>query len=93
MARLFGFSIHDSKAEAFMQPFFAPTMGIAERSFQEACRNPETPMAKYPADFSLWVVGEFDEATGTLSPGERGPYVLMQGVQVPPLNSKPEIVR
>lgn len=63
--KLLAFSIRDSKAEAFMRPFFAPTRGLAVRSFRDMC-NEDGPVSKHPDDYQLFEIGSFDELTGEL---------------------------
>ena len=55
------FSILDSKAEAFMQPFYAQTKGLAVRSFTEALNDSKSIFYKYPSEFLLYEVGTFDD--------------------------------
>lgn len=62
------FSLFDSKAQAFGLPFYAPAVGLAVRSVCDAAKERETLMAKHAADFTLYQVGEFDDATGLLTP-------------------------
>lgn len=62
------FSIFDVKAEAFMRPFCAPTKAFAIRMIQDMMRNPEEMVAKYPQDYALFWVGEFDEQGGVITP-------------------------
>ncbi len=50
-------SIYDEKSECFGQPFFVPAIGIATRHFTDAVHNPESMMAKYPEDFTLYQIG------------------------------------
>ncbi len=65
------FTIRDSAAEAFMRPFFAQSSGSAVRSFSDAVNDPEeSPMGAHPEDYTLFLVGEFDELTGTFSTHE-----------------------
>lgn len=61
------FSVFDSKAEAFGQPFFAPTVAVAIRSFVGSAQSASAQLAQYPADFVLYHVGTFDQATGVLA--------------------------
>lgn len=61
------YSVYDSKAEAYMAPWYARTKGEAIRSFEQAVINPETQLNKHPADYTLFELGEFDEYTGTLT--------------------------
>jgi len=62
-------AVRDCKADAFLQPFFALSRGVAIRSFAEAAK-PASPgeashdFAKYPDDFSLFELGTFDQAEG-----------------------------
>ena len=58
------YAIYDSKAEAFMQPFFSGTAGLALRTFADAANSPDTVIAKYPSDFELFELGVFDDQTG-----------------------------
>lgn len=61
------FSIRDAKAEAFMRPFFSPTVGLAKRSFADLVNSGNgEPVAKHPEDFCLFELGEFEELTGRL---------------------------
>jgi len=64
--RLLAFSVRDSKAEAFMRPFFAPTKGLAVRGFRDAVNTKGEPMNAHPDDYTLFQIGEFDETSGEL---------------------------
>lgn len=57
------YTVFDSKAEAYIQPFFSTTKGLALRSFQEALSDSNTNISKYPEDFTLFELGEFDQQT------------------------------
>lgn len=61
------FSVCDNKTGYFHVPFFSPTVPSGKRMFQEACRDTSTLMSKYPEDFTLWHVGEFDDNDGRLT--------------------------
>lgn len=67
MAKLKAFSIRDAKAEYFSRPLFAPTSGMAVRSFGDAVADPSHEMNHHPEDYALFEIGEFDEATGVLT--------------------------
>lgn len=60
------YSVYDSKAEAFLRPFFAPTAGVAVRGFEQACCDPSHDFHKYGADYTLFEIGVFDEFNGRL---------------------------
>lgn len=60
------FSVRDSAADAFLQPFFAPTTGLAIRSFQDAVNDVSHQFNKHSLDYHLYLLGDFDDATGNL---------------------------
>lgn len=62
-------SVRDIKAEAFMPAMSVAHTQLAVRSFmQEVQREaPDNMINKYPEDFELWQVGEFNTATGELT--------------------------
>lgn len=62
------YSIYDSKSEAYMNPWYARTKGEAIRSFEQACKDEKSQLSKYPEDFTLFELGEFDEYMGIIKP-------------------------
>lgn len=65
--KLLAFAVYDEKAEAYTVPFFQATVGLAIRSFIDACKNEESPFSKHPTDYKLYKIGEFDDSLGMLS--------------------------
>ena len=57
------FAIYDSKAEAYLQPFFMPARGQAIRAFTEAVNDKSTNFYKHAEDYTLFEIGEYDDAT------------------------------
>lgn len=69
------YSLWDSQAQMFSAPFCAPRQEIAVRAVREVLQGESNP-AKYPDEFSLFEVGEFDDATGDIegvAPKNLGP--------------------
>lgn len=64
MATLKIFTIRDSKAEAYLNPFFMQSAGMAIRAFQTCANDPQHDFNKYSGDFSLFEIGEYTEETG-----------------------------
>mgnify|MGYP000426986884 CR=1 FL=1 len=62
------YSIHDTKAEAFIQPFFAPTDGLALRMFEDNVNNKDSQLNMHPEDFNLYQVGQWDDNKGLIEP-------------------------
>jgi hypothetical protein len=59
------FSIFDSKAVQYGRPFFTQNRASAQRSLQlELRQDSKSVLAQYPADFSLYILGMFDDDTG-----------------------------
>lgn len=55
--------VFDSKTEAFGQPFFMKNKGEAVRGFTEVCNDTSSTIGKYPHDFSLFELGQFDDSS------------------------------
>lgn len=55
------FAIYDTKAAYFMSPWPCRNEGIAKREFASACSNSESAMGKFPADYVLHEVGEYND--------------------------------
>ncbi len=53
----------DSKAEAFIQPFFSQSTGTAIRSFESAANSGEHDFNIHAGDYTLFELGAFDQAT------------------------------
>lgn len=57
------FTVYDCKAEAYLQPFYCKSKGEALRSFVEIANDKQSQIGKYPEDFTLFELGEFDDST------------------------------
>jgi len=75
------YSVRDVKAEAYGAIICCPSVGLAVRSFSEACLDPKSPMALYPADFSLYELGTFDPNSGTVK-GHKVPIYVASAVEM-----------
>lgn len=62
------FSIYDKKAQAYANPFYYHQKGQAIRAFEDAVNDVQSPFFKHPEDFCLFLVGEWDDCTGTIKP-------------------------
>lgn len=59
------FTVYDTKAEAYLTPFYLKTKGLAVREITTCVNNPEHQFAKYPHDYVLFHLGTYDEDTAT----------------------------
>lgn len=62
------FSVYDNAAGAYLQPFFAPTVGLAVRSFSDAVNDPKHQFNTHVHDYTLYLLGEFNDSDGSFSP-------------------------
>lgn len=80
------FSIHDVKAETFTPPFYQNTDGQATRVFQDLVNNPDHGIGKHPQDYTIFMVGTFDDNTGhfeSISPISLGNGVEFNQMPLP----------
>lgn len=68
------FTVFDSAAARFLDPFVAPTIEFAIREFRRAVNKEGTQFNQYPEDYTLFHIGEFDPDKGILIP--QGPTSL-----------------
>lgn len=68
MTKYFVVAVRDRAMDAFMQPFFAPALGLAIRSFGDEVNRPESPMFSHPDDYDLYHIGTYDDAIGAIEP-------------------------
>jgi len=61
------FSVYDEKAEAYLPVFQLPTSPMATRIFGECVNSREHQFGKHPGDYTLFVVGTFDDETGEIT--------------------------
>ena len=60
------FTVYDSKAEAYLQPWGNKTKGQAIRMFTDTVRDEKSNFNKHPEDYTLFEIGEYDESTAEL---------------------------
>ncbi len=62
------YSVWDSKADAYIQPFFASNDAVAIRMFQTAAHNTDHDFHLHAEDYTLFRLGTFDQLKGDLLP-------------------------
>ena len=60
-------SIYDSKVRVWSFPQQFVNKGALARAWEETCNDTNSPFAKYPSDFTMFIVGEWDDETGQIS--------------------------
>lgn len=61
------FAVFDSKAACFYTPQFYSTSGLAERAFTNAVNAKEGEFGAHPEDFTLFEIGEYDDASAKIT--------------------------
>lgn len=78
--KLEAYAIHDAKAKVFTSPFFQVNRNVALRSFSVAINDPQHQYGQSPADYTLFLVGEYDDQVGRLKAIE--PNAVANGVEL-----------
>lgn len=60
------YSVYDTATETFMQPIYARTQNEALRGFKAAAQSKDNQIGQYPADYSLFYIGEFTDHNADL---------------------------
>lgn len=64
------FTVYDSAARKYLEPFFAPTIEVACRSFRQLVNREGHQFAMFPEDYTLFHIGEYDADAGVIVPGD-----------------------
>lgn len=62
------FSMYDTKAQTFIQPFAETSTIAALRGFEVAVNDGKSTFSRFPDDFCLMELAEFDHETGLITP-------------------------
>jgi len=60
------FAVFDSKACAFLQPFYSVNVATAIRDFASAVHTEGHAFARYSGDYELFLLGEWDQYEGQI---------------------------
>lgn len=61
------FTIFDTAAQVYSPPFFQKSKGLAIRAFSETATDQSTSIGRHPMDFTLFIIGEYDDQTGRMT--------------------------
>lgn len=77
------YSIRDSKGEVYNTPFFQKTHGEAERNFRQLVSDEKSLVSKYPLDFNLYYLGDYDDQTGKIEPLKAPQHIMEAAAAIP----------
>lgn len=55
------FTVYDTAAKAYLPPFFLPREEMAIRVFTDAVNSDSHQFGRHPADYTLFLIAEFDD--------------------------------
>lgn len=76
------FAIYDSKACAYLLPFFSPNRAVAMRSFTRAVSDEQSDFHRFAGDYTLFELGEYDEDQGIISMNENGLQIVAMASEI-----------
>lgn len=62
--KLLVFSVFDEKAQAYLTPFYLPTVATAVRAMTDCINDRNHQFHAHTADYSLFELGSFDDSNG-----------------------------
>ncbi len=77
MEKLQLFAVLDCKMELYLQPITARNIAVAVRIFETAVLTPGHDFNQHADDYSLWLIGEFDQVSAELK--GQAAKVVVQG--------------
>lgn len=66
------FAVRDSKAELYSQPWFSQTLASGVRAFEQVVNDGKSDFGRYPNDFCLFHICQYDDANGVMVPNASG---------------------
>lgn len=75
------YAIYDNKASYFMTPWPCRNEGLARREFASACQNPDSALGKFPSDYVLHEIGEYNDNDAVIT-GTQPPARICDGLEV-----------
>ncbi len=73
------YSVHDTKAAAYLQPWFQTKDALAIRNFADCVNDKNHNFGRHPEDYNLFQIGEFNDQNATIEPN--APKSLGNGIE------------
>ncbi len=73
------FAVHDTKAAAYLQPWFQTTDALAIRNFADCINDKNHNFGRHPEDYNLFLIGEFNDQDAMLE--THAPKSLGNGIE------------
>lgn len=69
------YTLYDQKALTYSPPFYCTAHGQAVRMVMDLAGDTNTMVGRHPADFSLYCVGQWNDAVGVMLPTEHREHI------------------
>ncbi len=76
------FTVLDTKAMAYLPPFFLPNEAVAKRVFGDMATDQTHQFGKHPEDFSMYYLGEFEDMTSVVEIDKKAPVLIATGLMI-----------
>ncbi len=76
------FTVLDTKAMAYLPPFFLPNEAVAKRVFGDMATDQTHQFGKHPEDFSMYYLGEFEDMTSVVEIDKKAPVLIETGLMI-----------
>lgn len=74
------YSVYDSKAKAFLPPFFMHNDALAKRIFGDCASDPKHQFNKHPEDYSLFCLGSWDDQNALIEQRAQATNLGLAGI-------------
>ena len=61
---MYVFTVRDSKAEAYLNPFYVQNESLAVRAMKDCINDENHSFAKHIEDYALYALGTYDDVSG-----------------------------
>lgn len=75
------FTVYDTQAKAYLQPFFSANADTAKRAFTACIKDKEHLFGQNPDDYKLYFIGSFFDDSGNIESCE-SPVLVATGTHV-----------
>jgi len=59
-------AVYDSKVKIYGRPLFLPTLDMVDRYAQRVLADADSDIARWPADYTLFHLGTYDDSDGSI---------------------------
>lgn len=69
------FTIYDKKMQIHQHPFMAVNRATMMRTLSDSLARNDNMMSRFPSDYEVYLLGEYDELSGKMSPATEREFI------------------